>query len=131
LRKATICFVFSVHPHGYLGSHWTDFHEILYFESFLRKSAEKIQISLKSDTNKGTLHDYLCTFMIIFRSIHLRIINVSDKISQDIKEHIFYTLNIFRKPCCLLDNVENCGRARQAIGDNMTLALCLLDNQDC
>jgi hypothetical protein len=32
------------------GSHWTDFHEIEYLGIF-RKSAEKIQVSLKSDKN--------------------------------------------------------------------------------
>ena len=35
-----------------LGSEWADFHEILYFNIF-RKSAEKIQVSLTSDKNKG------------------------------------------------------------------------------
>jgi hypothetical protein len=35
-----------------LGSHWTDFREILY-QNFFFKSAEKIQGSLKSDKNKG------------------------------------------------------------------------------
>jgi len=34
-----------------LGSHWTDFHENLYFNTF-RKSVEKIQVSLKPDKNK-------------------------------------------------------------------------------
>jgi len=33
-----------------LGSHLTDFHEILYFNIF-RKSVEKIQVSLKPDKN--------------------------------------------------------------------------------
>jgi hypothetical protein len=35
-----------------LGSHWTDFHEILYLRIF-RKYVEKIQVSLKSDKNNG------------------------------------------------------------------------------
>jgi len=35
-----------------LDTHWTDFYEILYF-SILRKSVEKVQVSLKSDENKG------------------------------------------------------------------------------
>jgi hypothetical protein len=35
-----------------LGSHWTAFHEIWYLGIF-RKSVEKIQVSLKSDKNKG------------------------------------------------------------------------------
>jgi hypothetical protein len=33
-----------------LGSHWTDFHEILYFDIF-RKYVEKIRVSLKPDEN--------------------------------------------------------------------------------
>ena len=36
-----------------LGTHWTDFHEILYL-SITRKSVEKIQVSLKSDKNTQT-----------------------------------------------------------------------------
>jgi hypothetical protein len=35
-----------------LGSHWGDFHEILYLNIF-QKSLEKIQVSLKSDKNNG------------------------------------------------------------------------------
>jgi hypothetical protein len=37
-----------------LGSHWADFHEILYMITF-RKFIEKIQVSLKSDKNNGTV----------------------------------------------------------------------------
>jgi len=46
LRKAIIIFVMSVRlsvQMVQLGSHWTDFHEILYFSNF-RKSVEKIQV---------------------------------------------------------------------------------------
>jgi hypothetical protein len=53
LRKATIRFVMSVHPSvlmEQLGSHWKDFHEILYLRIF-RKSVEKIQVSIKSHKN--------------------------------------------------------------------------------
>ena len=35
-----------------LGSHWTDYHEIWHLSIF-RKYVEKIQVSLKSDKNKG------------------------------------------------------------------------------
>jgi hypothetical protein len=35
-----------------LGSHWTDFHEILYLSIF-RKSVKKIRVSLISDKNNG------------------------------------------------------------------------------
>ena len=35
-----------------LGSHWTDFDEILYLSIF-RKSVERIQVSLKSEKGNG------------------------------------------------------------------------------
>jgi hypothetical protein len=40
----------------HLGSHWTEFHEILYLRIF-GKSVEKIKVSLKSDRIAGTLHE--------------------------------------------------------------------------
>ena len=49
-----------------LGSHFTDFHEILYVRVF-RKSVEKILFLLKSDKKNDTLHEDLCTFMIMSR----------------------------------------------------------------
>jgi hypothetical protein len=59
MRKATTDFVIpvclSVCPSvrmKQLGSHWTDFYEIWYMSIF-RKSAERIQVSLKSDKNNG------------------------------------------------------------------------------
>jgi len=59
LRKATISFAMSVRPSirmEQLGSHWTDFHEIWYLNIFFfRKSAEKIQVLLKSDQGNGYL----------------------------------------------------------------------------
>jgi hypothetical protein len=69
LQKATISFVMhacvpvgpSVRPSvclsvctEQLGSHWTDFHKILYLRIF-RKSVEIIQFASKSDTNNGTV----------------------------------------------------------------------------
>jgi hypothetical protein len=59
LRKATfscltsVCvFVCPSARTEQLGSHWTDFHEILYLRIF-RKSVEKIQVSLKFHKNNG------------------------------------------------------------------------------
>jgi len=80
-RKATISFVVSVRPSvriEQLGSHWTDFHYIWHLCIF-RKSVEKIQVSLKSDKNNGTLHEDRYVFLIISRLILLRMRNVSDK----------------------------------------------------
>jgi len=50
----------------HVGFNWTDFHEILYFGIYL-KSAEHIQVSLKSDNNNGYLHENQLTFLIISR----------------------------------------------------------------
>jgi len=36
------------------GSHWTDFHEIIYLRNY-RNSVEKTDVSLKSDRNNGYL----------------------------------------------------------------------------
>jgi len=49
-----------------LGYHWKDFHEIWYLSIF-RKSVEKIQVSLKSDKAKGTLHEDWYEFFVISR----------------------------------------------------------------
>ena len=51
LRKATIIDVMTVLLVT-LGSHWTNFHEILYLSIF-RKSIEKVQVTLKSDEYNG------------------------------------------------------------------------------
>jgi hypothetical protein len=50
-RKAAVSFFMSVLLKQ-LGSHWMDSHYILYLSIF-RKSAKKVQVSLKSDRNNG------------------------------------------------------------------------------
>jgi len=80
LRKATISFVMSICPSArmeLLGFHWTDFHEMLYWR-IVRKSIEKI-VSLKSEKDKGNLREDQFTFLIISRSVLLRMRCVSDK----------------------------------------------------
>ena len=55
LRKTRISIAISVRPSvrmEKLSSHWTDFYEIRYL-MIHRKSVEKIQVSLKSEKNKG------------------------------------------------------------------------------
>jgi len=60
-----------------LGCHWTELHVICYLTVF-RKTVEKIQVSLKSDKNNGTVHEDRCTFLIISLSVLLRMGNVAD-----------------------------------------------------
>ena len=62
-----------------LGSHWTDSDETGYFK-FVRKSVEKIQVSLKSDENNEYFTwTHFFTFMTIYRWVLLRMRNVSNK----------------------------------------------------
>ena len=56
LRKSAISFVMPVAPSVRTeqhGSHWTDFHEILYLSFFGANLLEKIKLSLKYDKNNG------------------------------------------------------------------------------
>jgi hypothetical protein len=70
-----------------LGSHWTDFYEILYLDVF-RKYVDKIKFSLNSENKNGTLHEDLCAFMIICRSDLLRMRNVSGRFVEKIRPQI-------------------------------------------
>jgi virulence-associated protein VapD len=76
------------------GSHWTDFHEILYLSIF-RKSTRTIQVSLKSDNN-----GYFALWPIYIydhtRSIILRIRNVSVKICRESQNTYFVLKKSFR-----------------------------------
>jgi len=85
LRKANISFVISVcvsvrpsvrvEEHG---CHWTEFYEV-WFLGICRKSVEKIQVSLKSDTIYRYFIWTPISFMITSRSILLIMRNVLDK----------------------------------------------------
>jgi hypothetical protein len=105
-----------------LHSHKTNFHEIWYLKIF-RKSVVKLQVSLKSDTNNGTLHKDPCIFMIISREILLIMRNVSDKSYRENQNTHFMFVNFFPKSCRLWDNVEKYGTARQATDDNIILRM--------
>jgi hypothetical protein len=122
LRKATISFVTSVYPSvsmEQLGSHWKGFHKNWYVSIFW-KSVEKMQVSLQSDNNNGTLHADLRTFMIyFFMEFFLEWENFQTKPVDKIKTHILCSITFFRRSCRLWDNVGKCGRARQATDDNI------------
>jgi len=61
-----------------LGSHWKNFREILYLNTF-RSAVEKIKVSLKYDKNNGSLQEDQNAFFIIAHLILLGMRNVSDK----------------------------------------------------
>ena len=63
------------------------------------KCVKKIQVSLKSDKNNGTLQKDQYTFFIISRSLLLRMRNVSYKFVEKIKTLILCSKIVFRKSC--------------------------------
>jgi hypothetical protein len=108
-----------------LGSHLTDFHEILYLRIFL-KSVEKIQVSLLSDRNKGHFSWRPINLLIISCSFPLIMKNVSNKICRE-NENSYFCSVIFFKLCRLWDNVGKYCRVGQATVDKMAHAHCMLD----
>jgi hypothetical protein len=136
LRKATTSVVMSVCPsvRPSAWNNWASIGRILikfdiwvFFENLLRK------FNLNENLTRilGTLHEDLCTFMIISCWIVLRMRNISDKNCRENQNTHNMLKNIFfRKSCRLWDNVDNYGRARQNTDDeyNTAHAICMLDN---
>ena len=73
---------------------------------FFEKSVAKTQVSLKLTRIRGTLHEDQYTFLIIFRSVFLRMKNFWQVVVVKIKTHILGSITFFRKSCRLWDNVE-------------------------
>jgi hypothetical protein len=76
-----------------LSSQWIDFHEVLYLIMF-QKSIEKIQASLISDKITDTLHENQYAFLIIYRSVLLRMRNVGEKLRKA-NENTYFMFNNF------------------------------------
>jgi len=79
-----------------LGRHWLDSKEICYLNIF-KKSVGKIQLSLKSDKNKGYFTGDQYTFLIISRLVLLRIKNVSDKSCRETRNTHFMFNKVYSK----------------------------------
>ena len=80
-------------PMEKLGSHWTDFHEFLYLTIY-RKCVDEVQVTLKSNKIIVTLHECRYTFMIIARSVLLRMRNSSRKRCRE-NQNTQFIFNIF------------------------------------
>ena len=80
----------------------------------------------------GTLRENQYMSLIIYRSVLLRMRNISDKSCRGNQNTlcILKAFFFFRKYCLLLDNVEKYCRAGQASDDNTCFAHahCMLDN---
>ena len=103
------------------------FHEIWYLSIFFQKSVEKIQVSLKSDKNKGHF-----TSRPIYIFVHTSLSFLEwkmfrTKVVVKIGTHFSSVTFFFRKSCRLCDNVEKYCTALQATEDKMAHAQCMLD----
>jgi len=90
-----------------LGSHWADFLKILYLTIF-RKSVEKIQVLLQIG-QESQQHKAQYAFLVTSRSVILRMKNVSDESSREIKTHVFFknfSYFFFLNRDSFQDNVE-------------------------
>ena len=101
LLKVTASFVMSVRPSicpsvriEQLRYHWTDFHENLCMSIFL-KSLRKISFHENLKRMTGTLREDLHKFMIMSRSVLLRMKNVSDKICKENQNSHFMFSSFF------------------------------------
>jgi hypothetical protein len=107
----------------HLGCHWKDFHEIWYLSPPPppQKNLSRRFKFLKNLTRivGSTLHEDLCTLMIISHAFLLQMSNVSDKFVGKIKTHILCSKTFFCKSCHLWDNVQHYGRVGQTTDDNI------------
>jgi hypothetical protein len=109
---------------------WMDLMKFWYFEFFFRKSVKKIQVLLESDKNNGyfirrRFHIYDDTSLNSSWEWELSQI----KVVRKIKTHILCWVLPPPKVVPLWDNVEKCGRAREATNDNMAHTCFMLDKQ--
>jgi hypothetical protein len=110
LRKATISSVRPSIRMEQLGSHLTNIHESWHLNIF-RKSAQKVQVSLKSDKNNGYLSwTPMCIYDNISSSSFLEW-EMLHNVVEKIKPHILCAIKFFQNSCRLWDSVENYGRA--------------------
>ena len=96
----------------------------------MRKSVEKIQVSLKPDmkNRRFTWRQIHICYHISLKSSHNE--NVLDKIFEKIEIHILCSITFFfRKSYRLWDNVEEFWTAGQITDDNIAHAHCVMDNQ--
>jgi hypothetical protein len=134
LQEETFCFVMSVYP-SVRPSSWNNIaltgrvfmkFDIWVFFTNLLKYFKFLYYRTRT---KGTLHEDQYTFLIISRSVHLRMRNVSDKVVQKIKTYVLFSRTCFRKSCRILNSVEKYCRAGQATDDNTSHAHWILGTE--
>jgi hypothetical protein len=92
-----------------------------YFLVFLKNLSRKFRFHQHWIRIKGTLHKDKCAFLIIFRSIFLRMKNVSDKSCTEAQNTHFVLNNVFFNICHVITWKNIVQR------DNMAHAHSMLD----
>ena len=77
-----------------LGSHWVDFHEILYLKIFQNLS-KKFKLHENQTRITGTLHEDQHTFSKTTRSVLRRMKYISDKCAKKVETHILCLVTFF------------------------------------
>jgi hypothetical protein len=110
----------SVCPHGTVRLPLEGFSWNLIFGYCSKICREKFKFYHKPTRITRTLHEDVCTFMIIYRWVVLIMRNISDTICRESRDtHFMFSIFFFRKACRLWDNVEKCSSAGQATDDNI------------
>jgi hypothetical protein len=130
LQNATFSFVMSVRP-----STWNDSGPtaLIFMKIDIRVLFPKIHRKnssfIKTEQERALYMKMDVHFLIISRSVLLRMINISDKICTKNQITHFMFNNFFRKSCRLWDNAEKYCRAEQAADDNMANTHCMQGTQ--
>ena len=93
-----------------------------------KKTVVNIQVLLKSDKNNGYCTEDQYTYMIISRSVLLRMRNVLDKRCRENQNTHFMFNNCFSKIVPLMRYCGKHCRSGQATDDNMAYAHCMRYN---
>ena len=121
LRKATISFNISLS----VSPHWTTWLPLNGFScsdiwGFFENLSRQFKLHYNLTRITGTLHEDLCTFVVIPRWILPRLRNVSDKrCRKNQNTHFMFNDFFIRKSCRLWDNVKKYVTFRQATNDNI------------
>jgi len=95
---------------------------------FYDNLSRKFKFHYNLTTITGTLHADRYTFLIISRSVLLRMRNVSDKSCRENQNTYFVFSNFFSEYRAVYEIMwEKYCRAGQGTGDNMAHAYCMLD----
>jgi hypothetical protein len=107
LRKAIISFVMSVCPHGATRLPLDLCSWNLTLEDFLKILRKKFSFRYNLSRKTCTLHEDVCTFMTVSRSVLLRMKTASDKSCRENQNKHFMINNVFTKNVAFM---RQCGR---------------------